>query len=202
MTGQKVGRLTAIKRTGSDPDRQALWLCQCDCGNQIKVPGKSLRIGHTKSCGCLQRDVAQETAKVLGLKWGGYSVGKGSKGGQGRTPRQLKGRPTTHGHSFGSLTYASWKGMKQRCLNPLCPSYQYYGERGIKICERWLSFDNFLADMGERPEDPPGWTSSKHYWSLDRIGNDGHYEPGNVRWATKYDQVHNRRSYVRRKSTR
>lgn len=194
-----------IERGGSDPDRQALWLCQCDCGNQIRVPGKSLRIGHTKSCGCFQRETAKKLGRAIGLAQRGRTgkhKGKGSRGGQGRKPRILKGRPVTHGHSFGSLTYMSWKGMKQRCLNPLCPSYQYYGGRGITICERWLSFDNFLADMGERPADPPGWTSSKHYWSLDRIDNDGHYEPGNVRWATKYDQIHNRRSYVRQKSTR
>ncbi len=100
------------------------------------------------------------------------------------------------------LTYISWKGMKQRCLNPNAPNYPLYGGRGITICERWMTFDNFLADMGERPPDPPGWTSSKHYWSIDRIDNERNYEPGNVKWSTKYEQIHNRRSYVRSKSKR
>jgi hypothetical protein len=65
--------------------------------------------------------------------------------------------------------------MKQRCTNPRSNRFKRYGERGISFCERWLSFDNFLADMGERP---PNMT-------LDRIDNDRNYEPGNCRWATK-----------------
>jgi hypothetical protein len=73
--------------------------------------------------------------------------------------------------------------MKQRCLNPKATAYAYYGGRGVTICERWMSFDNFLADMGERPE---GRT-------LDRIDPYGNYEPSNCRWATYAEQTHNRR---------
>lgn len=89
----------------------------------------------------------------------------------------------THGQS-GNATYRSWTAMKWRCLNPNNPYYSYYGGRGITVCERWReSFEDFLQDMRERP---PGH-------SLDRIDNDGNYEPGNCRWVLPAMQTENRR---------
>lgn len=93
------------------------------------------------------------------------------------------------GHTM-TPEYRLWLWMKQRCNRPKTSCYPRYGGRGIKVCERWLGrqgFSNFLADMGHRP--------SKEY-SLDRIDNDGNYEPGNVRWATRIEQRHNRSDYT------
>jgi ribosomal protein L37E len=97
-----------------------------------------------------------------------------------------KSCPTqTHGMT-GSRTYTSWSSMRTRCNNPKTLNYAYYGGRGITVCPEWNDphgFTVFLADMGERP---PGT-------SLDRIDNNGNYEPGNCRWATATEQRANSR---------
>jgi hypothetical protein len=101
----------------------------------------------------------------------------------------LRPRSVKHGYSGGRemprrREYASWVAMKARCANPRAQNYVHYGGRGITVCARWRdSFEAFLEDLGERP----GGTT------LDRIDPDGHYEPGNVRWATWKEQRQNRR---------
>lgn len=90
-----------------------------------------------------------------------------------------------HGHAVDnklSPEYQSYKAAKSRCLNPRHEKYSYYGGRGIKF--RFNSFEQFLAEVGKRP-------TKRH--TLDRINNDGHYEPGNVQWATRAEQALNRR---------
>lgn len=90
---------------------------------------------------------------------------------------------TTHGKSQ-SATYRSWAKMKARCTNPKAKEFVNYGGRGIQLCDRWYEFENFLADMGERPEGK----------TLDRIDNEGNYEPSNCRWATWAQQSMNKRN--------
>lgn len=153
MTGQRFGRLTVLHRDDARREKNAHWICRCDCGAIRSVQRGALRDGLTKSCGC-------------------HRAATRSTHGQTR-------------HQVYAPEYRSWRSMRQRCMNPNAASYRYYGGRGITICERWLwSYENFLADMGPRP-------SPKH--TLDRIENDGNYEPGNCRWATAEEQSANRR---------
>jgi hypothetical protein len=94
---------------------------------------------------------------------------------------------TTHGMT-GTKTFKSWDSMKQRCMNPKSPDYHRYGARGIAVCERWInSFDNFLLDMGLRPDKK----------TLDRIDVNGNYEPSNCKWSTYSEQNKNQRRYLK-----
>jgi hypothetical protein len=154
-TGKRYGRLTAIRRDFDNEKTGTFWVCRCDCGNEKTVNAANLQKGRTLSCGCLQRERTSQASMKHGC---------------------------TSGHKK-TAEYTTWRSMLNRCEREDLQSFSRYGGRGIRVCERWHSFEAFLADMGLRP-------SSQH--QLDRIDGDGNYEPGNVRWVTAKENCRNK----------
>lgn len=156
IKGKRFGRLLVLERANIPGARNAMWRCQCDCGNETITAAAN--IGKTTlSCGCL----AKETAREL-----------------------LTGNTYQRTHNLShTVEHNTWLKIQERCSNPNTPKYHRYGGRGICVCQRWLDdFMNFYNDMGLRP-------SPKH--SIDRINNDGNYEPSNCRWALPRPQTLN-----------
>jgi len=152
--GMEFGRLTVLSLSHT-VESIRIWNCICQCGRQTKVRAPKLTGGNTKSCGCLRRELV--TA-------GNLVHGQAMVGGK-------------------TKTFMRWQGILARCSNPKHRSFKNYGGRGIEVCERWHSFINFRADMGDAPDG----------MLIDRIDNDGNYEPGNCRWVDPKQSAQNRR---------
>ena len=124
LTGLKFGRLTAIKFCGVNKHKYALWRCKCDCGKEVVVPGRSLRSGNTKSCGCYNKE--KSTDRIVSLN-------------------------KRHGMTNTRL-FKIWSGMHSRCYNEKTNNYHLYGGRGIYICDEWLkdfsSFEKWAREDG------------------------------------------------------
>lgn len=159
LSGQVFGRLTVLRRAPNQ-GRQTMFLCRCECtGAEVTVNANSLTRGLTASCGCIRSEVMQVIKR-------------------------------THGATVGrerSRTYRIWTNMWTRIRNPKTINYHRYGGRGLRVCERWRSFENFLADLGECP--------SGH--TIERVNNSLGYAPGNCIWATNLVQQANRCNNVR-----
>lgn len=162
LLGLPFSRLLVVGPAPNSRRGQARWLCRCDCGTEKVVSASSLKSGTSRSCGCLNEELKR--ARKTTLRHGHTAA-------NGRSKRQA------------SPTYTSWRAMRDRCSKANHHAWENYGGRGIAVCERWARFENFLADMGERPDGT----------SLDRIDPNGNYEPGNCRWADDVAQRRNQR---------
>lgn len=221
VLGKTFGRWTVIGYPGVKGEK-TIWRCRCSCGTERDVSRSTLKSGPLVSCGCLRSE--QATIPLQGRRFGRWTVlSRAGKTSQGEptwlckcdcgTEREIAGaclrfersrscgclrdlkssERAVHGHArtgLKSSLYSTWNGMKQRCHNPNHDSYHNYGGRGVSVCARWRwSFAAFLKDVGLKPR--AGLT-------LDRIDNDGNYEPKNVRWATAKEQASNTRPAKRR----
>jgi hypothetical protein len=160
LTGRVFTRLTVIsfshEYVSPCGKRKFYWNCKCQCGKEKGVQGACLRVGFTQSCGCLSKEINLVKNTIHGMSANG------------------KRHPM----------WQAWQNIRARCGNPKATGYKWYGGRGIRVCERWQTFQNFVEDM-------------LHTWqkglSIDRINNNGDYEPGNCRWVTWDVQVKNKR---------
>lgn len=219
LIGRRFFKLIVIEQS-TKKTKRVHWVCKCDCGNIIHVTTSDLNSGNAKSCGSHRE---KEKENLIGKKFGRLTViSESFRGFAKKTSRQsrtyanvkcecgktkrvqiyyLKNKHTTscgcvqveitqarsitHGSS-NTPEYRAWAALKRRCLNKNRKEYLNYGGRGIIVCKRWInSFEKFYKDMGKRPS--PKLT-------VERVNNNGNYEPSNCVWDTKTAQARNRRT--------
>lgn len=218
LVGETIGELTIVdyfkKQSKNRSYSYFKAICSC-CGEEIETRCDSVKSGDTKSCGAKLRKAIRSkvlpSSKVIGespIRQGKhYFWLMMCNCGETFLTRQDTLKNTkdlncgcdpgiykrTHGMT-GTLTYRIWRAMKKRCYREDDKDYKNYGGRGIKVCDRWLnSFENFLNDMGQCPEDD----QNKNFYSLDREDPDGDYEPSNCRWVSFKEQQRNKNNNKR-----
>lgn len=173
ITGKRFGHLVVLQidEEKTNAKEGVYWQCKCDCGNNITVYGVSLRNGNTQSCGCLVREVLNKIDRT-------------------RINHKIHGGTDKYGKA--ERLYSVWRGMKSRCNNPNNDAYRYYGGRGIKICDEWQNnYGSFRQWAMANGYDP----NAKHGdCTIDRIDNDGNYEPSNCRFVDMKTQNQNQRT--------
>lgn len=170
LAGQIFGAWTVISYAGRNNNKQPSWNCKCSCGTERIVVGQTLRCGLTNSCGC------QHSARITKAKTKhGGAIKKKREGDE-------QNRRSMNAEWRQEITYRRWLSMKKRVTDTSPQVWQYYGAKGITVCDRWKKFENFLEDMGKCPDG----------LSLDRIDPNGNYEPSNCRWATWSQQFRQR----------
>jgi hypothetical protein len=165
LTTRKFGKLTPLRsevfRSKDGKTKYTAWWCKCDCGNEKWIRYSGLIEGGSSSCGCYARDMK---------RWN-----------------------ETHGHSHSgknggpSPTMISWLSMMDRCYEPKTNRYENYGGAGVTVCKRWNKFENFIEDMGIRPEGK----------TLNRIDGSKNYCKDNCKWSTKTEQNRNKKTNVK-----
>jgi hypothetical protein len=212
LTGQRFGKLVAVSIVGRNKFRRVVWLWKCDCGNEIERPVANIVNGYTSSCGCGRTNelTGKKFGRLLAIERRGHNkhgvilwlwrcdcgkeierpfepIRQGRVVSCGCYHREMARTNAIHGQ-WQQRTYRAWLAMKGRVKGKDEVCRKNYLERGITVCEEWKNdFMAFWRDMGDCP---PGL-------SLDRIDNDGNYEPGNCRWTDQHTQVCNTRRTIR-----